>query len=97
MDDFSLSDSEFKVVMEDFNEKTGELFALVITPVGDKLGYTATLVSQDPPAELCKASAADPVAAIMMAYSRGMVAYEEAMERIAKNEAAYNEASGEDD
>lgn len=97
MDDFSLSDSEFTVVMEDFNEKTNELFALVVTPVGDKLGYTATLVSQDPPAELCKASAADPVTAILMAYGRGLVAYEEAMERIAKNEAAYNEAFGEDE
>lgn len=97
MDDFSLSDSEFIVVMEDFNEKTNELFALVITPVGDKLGYTATLVSQAPVAELCKASAPDAITAALMAYARGMVAYEEAMERVAKNEAMYNEAFGDEE
>lgn len=97
MDDFSLSDSEFTVVMEDFNENTGEIFALVITPVGDKLGYTATIVSQDPVAELCKASASDPITAVLMVYGRGMVAYEEAMELVARNKQAYNEAFGEDE
>lgn len=73
--ELGLEDSALAAVLEAFASKTEEEFSILLSPVGDALGWTASVVTTSRGSLLAKASHFFPLTAVEMAISRGIANY----------------------